>query len=768
MYLRTRWHWLLTIPLAVGLLATDASGQSTKQPKDNGNGNANGNGNGNGNGDVDPDNPDADGVGPPPKATTPIPAVEIKHKGPKPKIITAPPPAKVETRPTGPLPALLTPVTASVARGGAPSIGTASIMATAAVTTPKPLRMRFLVISADGNEPTFEGAQKFLDQIGIPYDTVVLTSTGGQLPPLFDATRGLYQAIILSTGNLATCNTSGACSIALPAAGWTALDSYTATYGVRTVAYYCFPDPVRYGITFAGSTTTSGSIGFSTATAATGTDTSAASVFSYMNRANPVTLTGAWTYLATPAPAAGEITTPLLTLSGRTVGAYHKKADGREYIALTMDSNFFLMHALAFNYGLFNWAAKGVFLGSRRYYVSPQMDDVFLPNDLYSTNPSSCRPSAFQADPTADPTEFCRTRRITGSDLRKIASWQDSTNTSKAAQLKISMPFNYFGTTKVPDGPAPLNDDLPSTATTYRTKFFWINHTYDHENLDCYNPVPNSGVCTPADYDQSDAEIWQNFDGADVLNLTVETQAMVTPNISGLNNRNFLQAAFDAGIRYLVGDATQAPFSTVRPNTGVFNTIKPQILMIPRRATNIFYNTDRSGLGADGSEPDEYNWFYAPGGLRPTFPGPLTYAQVVDNESNLMLQNLLKYEAYGVMFHQSNLWFYDGTNCLLTDVMNSLLTKFRALISTSLPVASLSEAQIGVLVKDRMAYNASGLDATLTPGLNISVKVTAAATVPVTGVASCTGRGANCTAYGGQNTFKVSATPTAPVVVTLP
>jgi len=197
------------------------------------------------------------------------------------------------------------------------------------------------------------------------------------------------------------------------------------------------------------------------------------------------------------------------------------------------------------------------------------------------------------------------------------------------------------------------------------------------------------------------------------------------------------------------------------------------ILTVPRRATNIFYNTATAGLGANGSEPDEYNWFYAPGGLRqkvngkPDFPSAQTYAQVIENETNIMLQNLLKYEAYSVMFHQSNLWFYDGTHCLLTDVVDRLLTRFRAMVSNSLPVASLSQAQIGQLAKDRMTYNASGVDATLNPGVNISIKVTKNATIPVTGVVSCTAR-TNCTAYGGQNTVKVAATTAAAVTVTLP
>src|SRR5436190_13399879 len=295
------------------------------------------NGQGNGNNDNNGNNNDQedDGTGPPPKRDKKTPKLKDKSKGPKPKVFSEPPPQDVETRPTGPLPQLPTPDTSSLINSSSSLKASVRAAAVTAAVAPKPLRMKFLVISADGKEPTFEAAQKFLDQIGIPFDTVNLTSTAGKLPALSDGTTGFYQGIVLSSGNLATCNSSGVCSIALPAEGWAALDTYTATYSVRTLSYYTWPE-ARYGITFAGGTTTSGSIAFSTAAAAAGTDTSAATVFSYMNRASTVPLTGAWTYRADPTPAAGEITTPLLTESGKTIAAYHKKADGRESLALTM------------------------------------------------------------------------------------------------------------------------------------------------------------------------------------------------------------------------------------------------------------------------------------------------------------------------------------------------------------------------------------------------------------------------------------------------
>src|SRR5262249_46972711 len=152
------------------------------------------------------------------------------------------------------------------------------------------------------------------------------TQTGGALPKLADANKGNYQGIILATGNLATCSTNP-CSIALPAAGWAALDKYSAQYGVRTLAYYTFPDP-RYGIAWTGEAFQGGSAAFLP---------SAATVFTDLKRTAPMPIENAYIYAANAAPGAGETTTPILTVGGKVVGVIHTKADKREYLALTFD-----------------------------------------------------------------------------------------------------------------------------------------------------------------------------------------------------------------------------------------------------------------------------------------------------------------------------------------------------------------------------------------------------------------------------------------------
>jgi hypothetical protein len=300
------------------------------------------------------------------------------------------------------------------------------------------------------------------------------------------------------------------------------------------------------------------------------------------------------------------------------------------------------------------------------------------------------------------------------------------------------MAFNGIGTTQ--DGGAPPGDTLVSETQSWEDKFYWINHTWDHENLDCYNPVPNSGVCTPATYSESLPEITRNVQIASSLGLPLDAVSMVTPAISGLNNQAFLSAAVSQGVRYLISDLSRPEGTPASPNTGIWNQYQPSILEIPRRPTNIFYNTVTNAVQLAGSEPDEYNYFYGPTGIfriggpggPPFFTTPQTYDQIRDRESDTLLGYMLRGEQYPLMFHQGNLAAYDGTNSLFTDVVGSALNKFAAI--SQLPVISTKESDLGAMLQNRMAYNASQVHATLTPGVSIEIDTAGAAGIPVTGL----------------------------------
>jgi hypothetical protein len=639
-----------------------------------------------------------------------------------------------------PLPQILTPITNILT--GLPNL----------LTRARDLKL--LVLSADGTEPSLAAIKAILGQLGTPYDLVILTQTGGKLPKLEDWSKGYYQGIILATGNLATCTTNP-CSLALPPEGWLTLDKYAVSYGVRILSYYTFPDP-RYGISWTGGVASSGMAQFLPA---------ATSVFPDLKRTQPVPVNYSYMYFAAPTPAAGESTTPFLTVDGQIAGVLHKKVDKREYLALTLDHNPNLLHSIVFGYGLVNWVTKGLFIGKRQAFFSPQIDDVFIGSDLFDATKAECRPTGFIADPTVDPSGVCPFLRITGADLDGIAAWQDQMNSGQSGNIKVNMAFNGIGTTAA--GGALPGDTLTASARIHRSKFFWITHTYDHENLDCFNPAPNSGVCTPATNAQSLAEINQNITVAQNLGLVHDTTGMVTPNLSGLNNPAFLSAAASKGIRNLVMDTSLNP--NVPFNAGVRSTHQSSILLIPRRPTNIFYNTSTGFNFLAGSQPDEYNYFYGPNGISriggpggpPFFTTDQTHAQIINTESEAIIKNMLRGEIYPVMFHQANLWRYDGTNSLFTDVAGAVLSKFRAM--TNLPVRSLSLTATGQAVTERMSFNASGVSATLAPGLSLTIKVNRSAKIPITGLCRSA-----CEDNGGQPISHFSANPLLPTIVLLP
>ena len=634
------------------------------------------------------------------------------------------------------------------------SPSTQTLASTPAAGT-QPRDMKLLVIGTDGTEPSFQAIVLFLDYLGIPYDKLLAKTQ--VLPALTESGKGRYQGIVLSTGNLSVCDPS--CRSALSATDWTSIDNYTRDYKVRMAAFYAWPEK-RYGLTAGNPIVTSDA-----APQYAAFTSSASSVFSYLNVSNPLKIAGAYMYPAAITPDAGETVTPLLTVGGAPVAVVDKKADGREFLALTMDQSPYLLHSMALNYGVFNWVTNGIFLGARKIYFSPQVDDFFLANDLFAKGVTACMPNSFMLDPTYDAADKCPSDRMDSGDLSELQKWQDGLNAkTQFKNIRVSLVFNGFGSA-LGGGDYGWNDALTREAISSRSKFYWVNHTFDHEDLDCFDPAPNSGICTPANFNQSLTEISKNVTIGRLLALPLDSTSIVTPAISGLYNANFLKAAQQSGIRYLVGDSSRTRDGLpAKPNTGFVNSVNPALFIIPRRPVNVFYNT-KSGLPhTDGSLVDEYNYLYGPNGVfkkgdgTPFFPADQTLADIVNRESDNLLSYMLKYEIYGSMWHQSNFIRYSGSKMLFTDVAGATLDKFAKL--SNLPVVSMQQTAIGQYMEERMAYNAANVKATLTPGVNITFTATSSAKAPVTGICKQT-----CENYGGQNISKIAVSAGATITV---
>ncbi|MDO8456041.1 MAG: hypothetical protein Q7T07_03910, partial [Burkholderiaceae bacterium] len=255
--------------------------------------------------------------------------------------------------------------------------------------------------------------------------------------------------------------------------------------------------------------------------------------------------------------------------------------------------------------------------------------------------------------------------------------------------------------------------------------------------------------------------------------------SFIQPDISGLVNPAFYTAARTFGLTNILMDTSKAyanfipdrPVAgsgSIAPNTGYYSTLdagNPKIIIIPRYPTSLYYNV---------STPEEwlseYNYFYAPGGLWPTWDHALVYSELLDKESEVLVRYMLKYNANSWMFHAANLRDYDGTGpnkkSLLSDLLDAVTAKYRAMYS--LPVVSPSQTGIGQLMAARMGYNAAiagGLKGRVVFGTGASIELTNPSGTPVT--VPVTGVNIGGTLYGGQpiSTFSLAAGGSTTVVV---
>jgi hypothetical protein len=600
----------------------------------------------------------------------------------------------------------------------------------------KPVDLKLLVIAADGNETDYPFIIASLRQLGIPFDVLLATQTPLTAAKLSNGTKGFYQGIILVTGNLSY-NVPGTDQwvSAFDETQWNILWQYEAQYGVRQVTSYTAP----FGDLPGGDTYGLSLVTYQDTTNAplTATLTPAGKqIFSYLNLNNPITFRYAWVYLATVINPA--VTTPLLTTSeGYAIASINTYPDGRQNLAVTAANNPYLLHSLLLSYGAINWVTRGLFLGERHVNIGPQVDDLFIDSDMW--------------DITAQSDLTGLLFRISGDDFTKLIAWQNSLRTRYplASSLTLEWAFNAEGASGIYSP-----DTLTPVVTQNQAQFAYVNHTYTHANLDT---ISYAAARTELDNNNRYAT-----NGRTRLTRYFK-DAMVQPDISGLYNPEFQRAAKDFGIKYMISDTSRRVpdnWDNPSPNAGFYSQYQPSILIIPRRPTNLFYN-----LRTPAEWVSEYNCFYGPqgtcaGGQFRYWPRDLTYDEILDKESDFWLQYLLKWDIDPLMFHQANTGTYDGTRTLLGDLIDRTLAKYTAVYN--LPIRGLAQHDIGLRMADRMAYNVSGVTATLTPCTNIRLTAVRPAVIPVTGIVS----GKSVETYGGQPisyiTLKANQTVTLP------
>ncbi|MFL6449385.1 MAG: hypothetical protein ACJ746_17135 [Bryobacteraceae bacterium] len=607
--------------------------------------------------------------------------------------------------------------------------------------------MKLLVIGTGNEDISYQSISTYLDRLGVPYNAVLINNVspntaGDRLSSVSftdAATRnGAFQGIILTDSSFNICTAT--CHSLLSDTDWSRLNSYAARFAVRTVIYNGWPEP-QWGLQpgdSGASYTASNPLQVKLTTAG-------AAIFSYLNASNAISIsgqgnTGIWAYRALPIAAANETTIPILTAGANVVAVTHYTADGREILTMAMDNYPTLLHSMAFSYGVIDWVTRGVFLGSRRIYLYPQIDDLLLGNRLYAPSRPECPNNA-----------SCPTAFATANDLNAVATWQSGLQ----ADAQFSTFHNTFAINGIGSTWYPSDDPIFSAISSLSSRFTWLSHTWDHNNLDCYSD--NGGGCAAATLEESKFELNQNIAVAPRLGISLNLTDMVTPFNGGLDNPNFVQAAVEAGLQNIV--FAGRPSS---PNTGIINEFNDGIFEIPRPVPDLFDDVSSPLTGVFGSWPDEYNAKYGPNGSQPVYDHELTYDEILDIESNKILKDsMLAYEPYPLAFHIDNMSLYDGTHSMYTDLMNRAIAKYKALFS--LPVLTLDMKDIAPILKARASYDNSGVNGVYTPGVWVVLSTSNAATIPVTGACSKLA----CPTYGGQIQDYVTVPANSSVTLTL-
>jgi hypothetical protein len=335
--------------------------------------------------------------------------------------------------------------------------------------------VKVLLVSADGTEPGFAAWKAELAREGVPYDTFVAYSGATKAATLTDDKladygdhHAKYDAVILSTGDLghSVSGAGGTTSFlsALTDAEWERLARFERTFGIRQLSDYTAPTPA-HGLNTVVGATQDGSVGTLTA--------AGRAAFPYLKGTIPIanddpTVAEAFGYVGTPTSSDNWQT--LLTGPGNAgayLGIYTHPDDGREEMVMTVAGNENQSHTQLLRHGELNWVTRGVFLGYQRNYLELQVDDLFLGDDAWVPATHSTNFDAAAAS------------RMTAADLAQAVAW------SKSRGLRLDFAFNGGGSVAytTEHGSDPLAAAFADATT--RNTFGYINHTYDHPNMDC-------------------------------------------------------------------------------------------------------------------------------------------------------------------------------------------------------------------------------------------------------------------------------------------
>lgn len=415
---------------------------------------------------------------------------------------------------------------------GLPGIfGHSGAAAASAATPSQQITMRLLLITSSTDGTTGDGAAytdwaNTLNREGVPYDTVV-TSTQG-LPALSstaaDGTEvANYEGVIVAGSGTEGMTTSE----------WTTLQTFEQHFSVRQITANVVPGP-DYGLNTPANGGDSELYPNATNTPVPlSLTTDGATVFPYLKG---VALDPSYpTYGAETTVAAnpgGTVDTLVSGPGGTSMLGIFTTPDGRQTMYQTFNMGPGYLQSELVRHGELAWVTRNTYFGDQRNYLETDIDDNFLSDDTWDTATHST---------DYNPTDALRE---VSADVADAASWSATTG------FRIDMLFNGGGSTG-------STDPLVTAFKADKGDFGWINHTWDHPNLD--------QGCANATYIAN--EITQNTSWAtSTLGLASGTAAL------GTQNPAVVVTGEHSGLANLIpgnpGTVDPPEFNAVTPATG--------------------------------------------------------------------------------------------------------------------------------------------------------------------------------------------------------
>ncbi|OUM68757.1 hypothetical protein PIROE2DRAFT_38846 [Piromyces sp. E2] len=563
------------------------------------------------------------------------------------------------------------------------------------------ITMKTLVLTTEGGEIT--SIKNNFNSYGIPFDVVVFSPKSpftGNLNLYNKSNEPKYNLVIVNGSELTYQLKDGSWGSALSPSQWAFLEKFEAQYGIRRVVIgddinnkseVTLFDPSKWGEAVDNQQLEV---------------ENSAEVKEIFNQARikitaPLNVNNI--YHSKVKIVDTKNTKPFLHYKGKkgaVAATISKYDDGREVMRFFFGLGTWSQSSAVINHLWLTWGTRALFNGFRRVYFTPHIDDVLLGTELVS--------------PQKDSTEGGPTFRMAPYDFQKIAEFQKNVLKimPKGSFYRSELAINGNGILISGDYTKSISLDTerhhheewvkkPGTGdkrwpkpnyqfsnaqiktfekdpvykyfyhnTTAQKEFFWSSHTFTHENLDELHAT------------DVDNEIRLNIDLAKRMGL-VGTEywssgSIITPQISGLHNKDALDVFRKYGIQSATGDLSRPALCNLENPYLPFLTTKESsnlegFPIIPRTPTEVYYFC---------STRDENIWMYNHQYSK-VLGKKLSYDEFLQRESErtflLMIQ--LRHEAH--QFHQANLrYFKKGKglgNSLLEDwtrAVVNLYTKY--------------------------------------------------------------------------------------------